>query len=535
MQQLRTTLSFLLVLALVVATPSWANHSIQPQLGPDSLGFEVSLPYGGASLVLQGPQGIRVEQHFETGDTLRLQLSQHALPDGLYTYELRLEPASGPRTRGPHTLSQVAPSPMPTTSGYLRLEGGLVVTTSSTEVGSKDVREQRPTSGPEIETEADQIILDDLIVDGSLCVGTSCVNGESFGTDTIRLKEANLRIHFQDTSVSPYPTNDWRLIANDNTSGGAGYFSLEDTDNSFRPFTIEAGSRANALYVDNNDNVGLGTATPAKLLHLQDGDTPTLRLQQDGSSSFSPQTWDLGGNEVNFFIRDTDTGNYTLRVDSDAPNHALVVSDGGEIGIGTASPTGDLHMIRSGVPVDIIMADSTTGRNWSLRLSGSGFAVSKASDAAAFLIFDDGRVRMGPNGTQNFLLATNGNLTIAGNLTELSDVNAKHHFEDIDTATILERLQQLPLSTWSYRDDPDSVRHLGPTAQEFQEAFGLGNGDPTHISGMDVRGVALAAIQELTQRSDAKEHEIKDLRRSLSDLQALNEALLRRVEALEAP
>ena len=49
---------------------------------------------------------------------------------------------------------------------------------------------------------ADQVILDDLIVDGSACIGFDCVNGESFGFDTLRLKENNLRIKFQDTSSS---------------------------------------------------------------------------------------------------------------------------------------------------------------------------------------------------------------------------------------------------------------------------------------------------------------------------------------------
>jgi hypothetical protein len=58
----------------------------------------------------------------------------------------------------------------------------------------------------------DQVILDDLIVDGSLCVGMDCVNGESFGFDTIRLKENNLRIKFQDTSsTASFPNRDWQI------------------------------------------------------------------------------------------------------------------------------------------------------------------------------------------------------------------------------------------------------------------------------------------------------------------------------------
>jgi len=70
--------------------------------------------------------------------------------------------------------------------------------------------------------QADQVIADDLIIQGSACVGFDCVNGESFGFDTIRLKENNLRIKFEDTSISAsFPSNDWQLTANDTTNGGA--------------------------------------------------------------------------------------------------------------------------------------------------------------------------------------------------------------------------------------------------------------------------------------------------------------------------
>ena len=60
----------------------------------------------------------------------------------------------------------------------------------------------------------DQVIPDDLIVQGSACVGIDCVNNENFGFDTIRVKENNVRIQFDDTSVSAgFPTNTWQRTA----------------------------------------------------------------------------------------------------------------------------------------------------------------------------------------------------------------------------------------------------------------------------------------------------------------------------------
>lgn len=75
----------------------------------------------------------------------------------------------------------------------------------------------------------DQVIADDLIVQGSACFGLDCVNGENFGDNTIRLKENNTRILFDDTSTTPEdPDQDWWLIANDSQNGGPNMFAISD-------------------------------------------------------------------------------------------------------------------------------------------------------------------------------------------------------------------------------------------------------------------------------------------------------------------
>ena len=66
-----------------------------------------------------------------------------------------------------------------------------------------------------------QIFNTDVIVKGSICVGTGCINTESFGFDTQRWKEDNIRLHFQDESIaSGFPSNDWRIVINDTENGG---------------------------------------------------------------------------------------------------------------------------------------------------------------------------------------------------------------------------------------------------------------------------------------------------------------------------
>ena len=74
-----------------------------------------------------------------------------------------------------------------------------------------------------------QVYTTDLIVQGSACVGIDCTTNESFGFDTLKLKENNLRIKFEDTSASAnFPGNDWMLTANDSSNGGANRFSIDD-------------------------------------------------------------------------------------------------------------------------------------------------------------------------------------------------------------------------------------------------------------------------------------------------------------------
>jgi hypothetical protein len=176
-----------------------------------------------------------------------------------------------------------------------------------------------------------QVFTMDVIVQGSLCVGVDCVSGESFGFDTERLKENNLRIHFNDTSTSgAFPTNDWRIIINDSGNGGANYFAVEDSDAGRQPFKIEAGARNNALYVDSNGDVGIGTENPVLELHMARGDSPGLRLEQDASTGFTPQTWDIAGNEASFFIRDVTNGSkLPFRIFPNAPTNAFEIGPSG--------------------------------------------------------------------------------------------------------------------------------------------------------------------------------------------------------------
>ena len=107
----------------------------------------------------------------------------------------------------------------------------------------------------------------------------------------------------------------------------------------------------------------------------------------------------------------------------------------------------------------------------------------------------------------------------------VSDRNAKDNFAAVDGRAVLARLAQIPITTWNYKSQDASIRHIGPMAQDFA-TFGVGE-DDTHISTIDADGVALAAIQglnQLVQEKDAR----------LNQLETQNTGLEDRVAALEA-
>jgi hypothetical protein len=77
-----------------------------------------------------------------------------------------------------------------------------------------------------------------------------------------------------------------------------------------------------------------------------------------------------------------------------------------------------------------------------------------------------------------------------------SDRNAKTEVQPVDAQRVLRAVAAMEITSWRYRDEPSSVRHLGPMAQDFSEALGLGDSE-RHIHVVDGLGTALAAIKAL--------------------------------------
>lgn len=182
--------------------------------------------------------------------------------------------------------------------------------------------------------------------------------------------------------------------------------------------------------------------------------------------------------------------------------------------------------------VDTLRAGVNHSANW--RVSG-GFRIFTSSNLSTGVTIQSG-TSISNWGQSNAVISTSTGAYLGtdGVWHDVSDVNRKHRFAAVSGEDVLARLRSLPITSWSYRVDSDDVRHLGPTAQDFHAAFGLGS-DPTTIAGVDEAGVALAAAQALTTRTDdlrAENAQLRDRVATLEEQNAALEARLQRVEQL---
>ena len=114
-----------------------------------------------------------------------------------------------------------------------------------------------------------------------------------------------------------------------------------------------------------------------------------------------------------------------------------------------------------------------------------------------------------------------------------SDRNAKENVSPVDTRALLDRLAGIPIQTWNYKTQAAAIRHIGPMAQDFRAAFGVGEDEKT-INSVDADGVALATIQGLYQVVQEQEARIASQEAEITALKAQNAEIVTRLSQIEA-
>lgn len=542
-KNLFTALCIALIAVCSYATVLGQNKVANMTAGASSVRWEVTTSNAGVSVTVSAPDGqvFRKESRHGSVEIKLVDDKGERLPDGLYAYELRVVPVISDATR--ETLSKarakgddaevgrdlrkrgLLPAPVVESGSFSILNGSVILPGSLDEPTSKRVAQVtsparpfrattfRPSGGiamsgvqrhhPVLNPFFDFVIADDLIVQGSACVGLDCVDGESFGFDTIRVKENNDRIQFDDTSSSAgFASNNWQIRANSSASGGGNFLAFVDqgtTGNSETGtivFEVDAGAPANSLRVSSGGNIGVGTATPVLDVHINTTDTPAMRLEQNNSGGFTAQTWDIAGNEANFFVRDVTSGSrLPFRIRPGAPTSSIDIAATGDVGLATASPKLRLEVFgATGLPVS--SGTAPTGVARFSQNGGTGVIDFGFGGGAGWMqVYDSSNLAtefpllLNPNG---------GNVGIGTNApTDLLSVNGSASKPGGGTWAVFsdERLKRI---RGSYNSGLKAVMRLQPLRYEYKPDNALGIKSPGEHIGFSAQAVQQVIPEAVT-------------------------------------
>ena len=307
-------------------------------------------------------------------------------------------------------------------------------------------------------------------------------------------------------------------MGQDSNASGTASTALGNATRAIGPFSTAMGDNTLAT---GNSSTALGNSTTA-----------------EGSNSFAvgSRTIARGGTSAAMGSSSTADGPNSLAAGSStlASGSASTAFGSSSVASGSNALAGGASSVASGGNALAFGASSRAVGSGSVALGsravGAGvgsfaFGDSSAGEVLAgtneFKVRASGGVFFFSNATLNVgvALAPSGNQWLT-----LSDVRSKHRFRELDSEAVLAKIAAMPVTEWSYRAQDDAIRHIGPTAQDFHAAFGLGE-DPLRIGTLDADGVALAAIKALEARSRQHADEVSALRAEVAQLRALAASL----------
>ncbi|MCC2545697.1 tail fiber domain-containing protein [Hymenobacter sp. BT175] len=262
--------------------------------------------------------------------------------------------------------------------------------------------------------------------------------------------------------------------------------------------------------------LGSGTTTPLLQLHLANNNTPALRLEQTNTGGFAAQTWDIGANEANFFVRDVTGGSrLPFRIRPGAPTSSIDIGASGNVGIGTPSPQAKLD-VRGNVKIleanTLEFGAGLPGKHADAGTIGYGNITTDALNiVGAGSSTTDRKVTVYSEGG----MTITGNLTLNGVVASSSDARLKTDVRPLRDALAGVRALQGRRYRFKAGQGPQGEQ-LGFIAQELEQVY------PELVStGADgLKAVNYAQLTPvLVEALKEQQRQIEQLRTELSAAQ----------------
>ncbi len=217
-----------------------------------------------------------------------------------------------------------------------------------------------------------------------------------------------------------------------------------------------------------------------------------------------------------------------FRIRPGAPTSSIDISSDGDVGIGTASPAAKLH-VKTGAAASATLL--LLENNEAVRFDMTNTSTTNGGAATTWFWQVDNDAphtfrlsKQGGGGTVVAITSRNNadgtTMVVAGSVSATSYIttstrDAKTDGKKVDAQAILEKVANLDIEQWRFKDEAEGIAHVGPYAEDFKAAFGLGHTDKG-IELQDASGVALVAIQALYQELQQLKQENAELRQQLA-------------------
>jgi hypothetical protein len=332
---------------------------------------------------------------------------------------------------------------------------------------------------------ADNVVVGDQSVQGDLCVGTPCINGEVYGAGgEIKIRGASAHIRFDDTDF-PTPQLNWRIIAD---SEG---FRVLDSTAAIAPFRIDVGATGSSFRIDSLGRVGIGTAIPSQMLQVN--------RDHDGNT-FHLVTNHFNGLNANAVVR-TQADTAIQNFQSHASSRTLV---------------------RWGVPLG--------GWNEFLSVVGNGLAMGTLGNAP-FILGTSATTRMTFDGNSNFIDFAGGGQYDGNSFLDASSRTLKQDIRPLGPDAAKGALAGLEPVTFAYTGAPGDPR-VGFVAEDVPEL--VATPGRTTLSALEIVAVLTKVVQEQQNVVRDQQKALQEQRQTLEEQQKALAELTARLATLEA-
>jgi len=186
-------------------------------------------------------------------------------------------------------------------------------------------------------------------------------------------------------------------------------------------FRFLDGGNVERLTIKNGGNVGIGTTNPSAKIHIDEVSNASYYMKLGSSQTEDAFFWYNGSSGDNGYFggKDQSSGNVNFQIHSDASFNTYFASQGGKVGIGTASPQKQLSVYADGTAPEICweIAGNSGARNWAWRASGAnwgdfqlrqGSSLGGVVDTPRLTILDGGNVGIGTTNPTGYKLVVQG-------------------------------------------------------------------------------------------------------------------------------